>query len=61
MIVFELSELQNWQICKVGLIAAILYTCTATVGICVGYSSRRFRERNLHIFSGLTVAAICLM
>lgn len=55
------QEQLNWQICKVGLIAAILYTCTATVGICVGYSSRRFRERNLHIFSGLTVAAICLM
>ena len=53
--------LQRWQICKVSLVAAILYTCTALSGIAIGWSSKRFRERNLHISGGLAVAGICLM
>lgn len=52
---------QNWQICKVALISAILYLFATVSAIGMGWTSQRLKERNLHMFGGLLVAGIAFM
>ena len=54
-------HVQAWHSAKLALISAVVYVPSAVCMILVGYSAKRFRERNLHCTVPLLIGGVFFM